>query len=196
MSIIKDQRENVPLDEKIALVDEWVVEFSQSNELKEIDRRILRDVLEVYGARWETVESKRGSLGKSTNEGRAPAMRVTWGDRFEEYKKWTREYVSSYEKKTGSTLPALKPSGIKTSGMIQFFGEITALAGLTENELPFQLIKQKLETRARNGRASAEGRKQDRVKIRVPTSEKPILLSSFPPEFPNKAWEKIKSWKE
>lgn len=196
MSIMKDQKENVPPDEKIALVDEWVVEFSRSNELKEIDRGFLRDVLEVYGARWEMVESKRESLGKYTNKGRAPAMRIIWGDRFEEYKKWTREYVSSYEEKTGSTLPALKPSGIKTSGMIQFFGEITALAGLTENELPFQLIRQKLETRARNGRAWVEGRKQDRVRIRVPKSEKPILLSSFPPEFPNKAWEKIKSWKE
>jgi len=196
MSIIKDQEESVPLDEKIALVDEWIVEFSQSGELKKIDRRLLRDVLEVYGAKWEIDESKRGSLGKYTNEGRAPAMRAIWGDRFEEYEKWTSEYISRYEGETGSPLPALNLSGIKNSGMFQFFGEVTALAGLTENELPFQLIRKRLEARAGNGKAWAEDRKQDRVRIEVPTSEEPKRLSSFPPEFPQVAWEEIKSWKK
>ncbi|MEK7188511.1 MAG: hypothetical protein AAB685_01505 [Patescibacteria group bacterium] len=119
-------------------------------------------------------------------------MRAIWGSRLDEFKKWTEGYVKAYEGEKGQLLPELKPSGVKYSGMVQFFGEVTSYAA---GEIDFETLKVHLEARAKNGRLWEEGKREERVRIKVSTSDKPILLSSFPPGFPAVAWKKIESWR-
>lgn len=69
----------------------------------------------------------------------------------------------------------------KNSGMIQFLNDLTSFAS---GEYDFEKFKTYTEGRVNNGKAWAEGRKNERIRINVPTSSEPILLSSVPPEFP------------
>ena len=74
--------------------------------------------------------------------------------------------------------------------MIQFLFDLTSFAS---GEYNFETYKKITETRVKNGKAWAEGRKEDRTRANTPNSDKPILISSIPTEFPNKAWGWISS---
>ena len=89
-------------------------------------------------------------------------------------------------------LPELKPSGGKNSGMMQFLFELTALAS---GEMPVKSFEEYTESRVKNGKLWSENRSNERVRVKVPTSEEPILLSSYPPEFPEKAWNWMRARK-
>jgi hypothetical protein len=174
------------------IVEEWIGAISTEGKVGEINPSLLREALEGSGANFEPTP-ELVALASYTNKAKRPGLNSVWGEeRVEEYKSWAKAYVEEYEAKSGKPLPELKPSGSKTSGMIQFFGELTAFASGKTN---FSDYKTYTEARALNGRLWQEGKKDERVRVKVPTSKSPILLSSFPPGFPVAAWEKIKSWK-
>lgn len=186
----KDGNERRPIEEAIAAVDQWI-DLICGGVVERIDRQVLKEVLEACGARFEKEASR--SLRKYTEKGKAPGMKLVWGERFEEYKKWVGEYIKVFEASPAHReLPKLLPSGRKNSGMIQFFGELTAFAA---GSLSFANFKKFTQARAENGLLWQLGRSRERIRIKVPTAKEPILLSSFPPGFPRDAWDKIKEWR-
>jgi hypothetical protein len=176
------------IEQKREVVFDWVKNISEKQKVKEISRKFLKDVLEDCGANFDIGEEEKKSLKGYSEKQRAKGMNAVWGEKYKEYKDWINEYYdfNEYKKRTGKELPKLKPSGRTNSGMIQFLGELTSYAG---EETNFDTFKLYIETRAINGLAWEENRKEDRVRISVPTSKKPIRPSSFPSEFPLKAFE-------
>jgi len=184
-----EEKETHSIEEKRSHVDSWINKLVESAKMEKIDPSTIREVLESHGAEFAISPEAEASLARYTNKARAEGMKAVWGEKFDEYKLWTKEYVQQYEENPENTpLPALKRSGRKNSGMIQFFGQLTSFAS---GQLSLEDFKHYTETRISNGRCWAEGRKEDRVRVKVPTNEKPILLSSIPPEFPKSAYEKI-----
>ncbi|KKS77262.1 MAG: hypothetical protein UV74_C0013G0032 [Candidatus Woesebacteria bacterium GW2011_GWB1_43_14] len=167
--------------------EDWLKEFVETgkvwrNGLVEVSLQFV-----CFGADFRNLSDEGiASLRKYTNEGKALGVREVWGGKFDAYKAWTKQFIAEYEAEHGIELPALVPSGRKNSGMIQFFGELTAFAAGVMSISEFTLF---MEARILNGRLWEEGRKDERVRVNVPTSDKPILLSSFPPSFPLAAWE-------
>ncbi len=105
-------------------------------------------------------------------------------ERVREYRIWLRHYLEDYETKTGKPLPVLEETSTKTSGGLKFFTDPTVFAaGL----MSFEKYKEITERRAAKGRLW-QARKGDEPII-------PSKYSSFPPEFPQVAWGKIKSWR-
>ena len=90
-------------------------------------QRYWRSSLEMLGANFEKQEAST-LLADYSSLGKREGLDLVWGKtRVDEYRKWIKNYVKTYEETPGNLLlPALKPSGIKTSGMMQFLGEITA----------------------------------------------------------------------
>lgn len=185
-----EEKLNNKKEQEIAQVGDWISTLSHERRVGRIEPEVLKGALVECGANFEISEKERDSLGKYSNKARSNGMRAVWGDRFQDYKDWSVQYIDDYES-TGNTLPALQKSGRKNSGMIQFFGQLTSFAA---GELSFEDFTLYTESRALNGWLWRKGRKDERVRVKLPTSENPKLLSSFPPEFPSTAWEKIKSF--
>lgn len=175
------ERDEQEAPTEITHLEDWARTLAEESLVAPISQETVAKALEALGANFEIGESQRESLSKYTEGGKIKGLRAVWGGEYEDYLKFVGIYVKRYEATQGKVLPALRPSGRKNSGMIQFFGEITAYAA---GAMSFEDLKLYLEARAKNGRAWAEGRKEDRVRIKVPTKDEPILLSSFPPEFP------------
>ena len=174
-------------------VSSWLSDISKTGQVKEITCYDVREVLKSFGANFN--KEKIGIeifslLDEYTNKAKAPGLKAVWGDFFQEYKNWTNEFVQNYEKENKTTLPALKRSGNKNSGMIQFFGELTGFAAGRTN---YFTLKKHWENRLLNGKLWQEGKKDQRIRIPIIGSEKPILIASIPPGFIEAAWEKIKS---
>ena len=173
-------------------VDEWIDGISESGRVREIDPGLVKIVLESFGANFEISEEEKLSLGKYSNLNRRPGMNAVWGkERVDEYIAWLKnEYIPSFEDKTGRALPTLfdrktgKFDTNKHSGMMQFFGELTAFAA---GEKSFADYKRLTEDRVRKGKVWQEKE--------LDAPYEPSSHSAFPPEFPQVAWEKIKSWK-
>jgi len=184
-----------------AMVFDWVANISEKQEVGEMPREILKEVEKSFGANFEIGEVAKESLKGYSEKQVFEGMKEVWGEKYEEYKKWINEdFIPNYEKQIGKELPALVkqkdstsltlPSGRKDSGMKQFLIVLTRKAAGTISDEDF---KSDIETRIKNGVAWSEGRKDDRVRIKVPTAEKPILIGSFPKEFPVKAFEWLKN---
>lgn len=187
-----EERETPLIEESHSPMEGWINSLIESGQVEEITPDAVRKALESHGAEFSISLEAQASLGKYTNRAKAEGMRAVWGDKFAEYKQWTKGYVQQYEQDPNNVpLPALKRSGRKNSGMIQFLGQLTSFA---VGQLTFADFKRYTEARIYNGRCWAEGRKEDRIRIKVSTSENPILLSSIPPEFPKAAWGEIKDW--
>lgn len=172
----KDFKEQVPIDERIAIIDSWVGKFSETGEVDYIEGGILQEVLENFGAdfydRGDKERFKRlSSLSKFSNAGKGPGMRAVWGkDIFgkeSKYNSWADDWAREYMEKTGKRLPKLKqksktkknPDGSPVileyynSGMVAFIGDITAYAaGRTD----FGIMKTRLEARLHNGKIFQE----------------------------------------
>lgn len=179
------------IESKTAIVGKWVKNIGERQKVGEIPLGILRDVLTHYGANLENLtEGDKKSLQGYSEKDKGLGVRAVWGDDFvNEYKDWTKDFIEEYESKLSNRkLPELKPSGRKNSGMMQFLFELTALAS---GEMPSKTFKEYTEARVTNGKLWAENRSRERIRIKVPTADEPILLLSFPPEFPEKAWEWI-----
>lgn len=199
-----DNKRPETIEEKAAAVENWISKISETETVGEMDPNLLREFLETKGANFEISELARISLKKYTNAGRAFAMQSIWGDKYDTFKKWIAEWIPKYEQETlhGRELPKLgkapnegeTDNRTKNSGMIQFYGEITAFAA---GELSFKVFKTYVETRVHNGQiwnkfSNTEDRKRHQVKIVVPTSDgEAIKISSIPPEFPKAAWKEL-----
>lgn len=172
---------------------DWVTEWSNGR-LTQPDQTMLRQALIDFGAEPNNLNAAvLPSLKEYSNKGRAPAMRAIWGDRFDKYKRALPLWILEVEERTGILLPALKKSGNKSSGMIQIFGEITALAfgGVTWEEIvPF------LKARRDNGLLWQQGKRDERVKLVTPNAldEDPKLVSSVPVSFPMYLIAEMSSW--
>jgi len=189
-----EKKETHSIEEKCSHVDSWINKLVESGKMEKINPGTVREVLESHGAEFTISPEAETSLARYTNKARAEGMRAVWGEKFNEYKLWTKKHVQQYEKNPENTpLPALKRSGRKNSGMIQFFGQLTSFAS---GQLSLEDFKHYTETRISNGQCWAEGKRQDRARVKVPTITEPILLSSIPPKFPKAAYEKISSWKD
>lgn len=180
-----------PQEQSKAVVSNWIETLDESQMVGEIDIQVLRGALSECGANFELSEAERASLRMYTEDGKARGVRAVWGENYKTYKEWVEEYIKEYES-TGKPLPSLMPSGRKNSGLRQFFGELTSLAS---GEMDMETYRKYTEARAFNGKMWQEGRKDERKKVLVPTSEVAIRLSSFPPGFARAAWQKIQSFK-
>ena len=145
------------IEEKKAIVVEWITEFTESdkiveidNKIEEIDVAVLREVLIHCGADFEQDPETLMLLGEYTNRAKRPGLDAVWGkeivDGF-----WSQIdlFIEEHEIKTGIELPKLEGSGHKFSGMRQFFGEITALAS---GQLDLRTFVNYSATRIFNGR--------------------------------------------
>ena len=204
----------VGIEEQMAAVDEWVERLSSQDEVGQIERETARAVLEAHGANFEIDGAETVSLQKWTNEGNGPAVRAVWGKALSVYKRWTEEYIASYEQEHGVKLPHIRHESKKTgkityrknSGMLRFFYLMTRYAAFSDDsdpQFPFEKLKEELETRAINGRKRAQGvtdevdaqGKERFLRLVRPDTNEVYKPSSFPPGFPKVGWKHIKSWR-
>jgi len=180
------------IEKKIAVVENWIGKITAEGVVDQIDPSLVREVLESFGANFEISEEERLSLRRYSNLNRRLGMDATWGtDQVNEYKRWLiDEYIPQYERRTGRELPTLydgktdKFDNIKHSGMLQFFGELTAFAAGEKSFADYQRLT---EDRVRKGKEWQER------ELNAPYEPSPH--APFPPEFPQEAWGKIKSWR-
>jgi hypothetical protein len=190
-----DRDTGLTIEEKTTTIDLWFTNVNKSGweKMPEIDRLLLKDVLQAYGANFENAEELR-LLKQYTNKAKRPGLDAVWGKEFvDDFWTFIGNYINDYEDKKGKPLPALKKSRKKFSGFRQFFGELTAFAaGQITDEQYYEYTRSRLF----NGKMWQEDRREERMRVQVPTVKDPILLSSVPPEFPVAAWEFIKNIKE
>jgi len=186
------EKEASSSEEKGVVVETWIGKIGREGTVELIDSRLVREVLEGAGANFEISEEERLSLKKYSNLKRRLGMDAVWGkERVDEYIAWLKdEYIPGYERRVGRELPTLyerktdKFDDIKHSGMLQFFGELTAFAA---GEKSFVNYKRLTEDRVRKGKEWQERE--------LNTPYEPSCHASFPPEFPQVAWGKLKSWR-
>lgn len=148
---------------------------------EELPPQLARSVLESYGADFKRLspEGKDG-LSKYKRKRKKTGLKEVWGDTFyantiKWIEQWSEDYESDPENRR---LPRLTKSGVNYGGMVQFIGELTAYAA---GELSAEDYKRYSEARVKNGQAWANN--EERIRIKVPTAKKPILLASIPPGF-------------
>ncbi|OGM56097.1 hypothetical protein A3E46_01405 [Candidatus Woesebacteria bacterium RIFCSPHIGHO2_12_FULL_46_16] len=180
-----EKTERRPIEEQVSTFENWIGKLTETGIVEEINPQLVREVFEDLGANFEISEEDRKSLERFENLLRRPGMDAVWGkDRVREYRIWLRHYLKDYETRTGKPLPVLEGTTSKTSGGLKFFTDLTVFAsGL----MSFEKYQEITERRAAKGRLW-QARKADEPII-------PSKYSSFPPEFPQVAWGKIKSWR-
>ena len=184
--------ETLSLEEKIVIFEGWINKITSEGRVDSIDSSLVREVLVNCGANFEISDEERLSLRKYSNLNRRLGIDAVWGtDQVNSYKRWLiNEYIPQYEGRVGRELPTLydrktdKFDTIKHSGMLQFFGELTAFAAGEKSFADYQRLT---EDRVRKGKEWQERG------LNVPYE--PSDHASFPPEFPQVAWGKIKSWR-
>lgn len=187
------------IEQKQAIVNGWVRGISERQEVGEMNQDLLREVLESYGAHFENIDDKgRESLRGYSEKDRGKGVRQIWGNEFvDSYKEWAERYLTDYELKTGIEWPRLvnkehpeESSFRKISGVNQFLFELTSFAS---GETNFEDFQKYMEARVKNGMFWVEGRKEERIKIKLPMDEKPKLVGSIPKEFPIAAMDWIRN---
>ena len=179
----------IDIEEKRAVVVEWITKFAETDEIREIEVEALKKTLSSCGADFEQNPETLMLLGEYTNKAKRPGLDAVWGNEtIDGFWHQIGLFIEGHEIETGIELPKLKKSGHKFSGMRQFFGEITAFAA---GQLDFETFKKYSEARIMNGRKWQEGKKDERIRVAVPTKDKPILLSSYPSEYPRFAIDTI-----
>lgn len=205
-----DRETERPIDKEIAHLQSWFDQLTEKTQklsgVKDIDDALravdegdssvemlepetVRRVFEHWGANFEINDIDRRSLQKYTNAGKANGMRAIWGKKFDDYKTWCKEWGANYELETGKTLPRLgkapedgqNDTRSYTSGMIQLFGSFTSYGA---GEMDFRKFISETLVRIYNGHMWKTDRKDQRKRLRIPTADKPILVSSVPLEFP------------
>lgn len=179
-------REKLSSEVDLVAVDGWIETVADEGKVGEMDLMLLKGVLEQIGANFELSEQTRESLQKFRNVDRRVGMDAVWGrERVKDYRIWLKHWVADYEQKTGKDLPVLEGTDTKTSGGLKFFTDLTVFAAGLMTFKDYQRIT---ERRAKKGRLWQE---------RDPKKPyKSTKYSSFPPGFPNEAWEKVKSQKK
>ena len=185
--------ENEQLEQDMIQIEDWLGRMDETKKVGPIDRDALDRVLNSLGAELEVDEGEEASLRKYTNLGSRKGMAAVWGeDRMVSFSKFCGNFVSAFESFQGNLeLPKLDSSGSKTSGMKQFFHELTSFAyGIMTYE-DFALFT---ETRLTNGMLWQQGKKDERLRVATPTSGgKKILISSVPGSFVTTFWGWLKA---
>jgi hypothetical protein len=171
-------------EEKQAEVTDWVARIGNEGIVSEINPQLVKEVLEGLGAKGEISEVAKESLASYSNLKKRPGLDEAWGrEKVDAYKNWVKSvFIPQYEQKVGKELHTLWDpktetfDNIKHSGMMQFFGELTAFA---EGVLPMEEYRRLTEDRVRKGREFESGDPS------VPYIPSPH--ASYPPEFPSKA---------
>lgn len=191
------------IEKSKTILGEWFRNLSETQIVGKLDRDVLRSVFESLGANFEIGELRNSFFRESySNKQRSEAMKVVWGENYQNYKDWCDAFVEDYEKTKETTLPRIvfpKTGTVdKTSGLRQLFGELTAYAVTEDAEFSFQDLKQRLEAQAMNGRLWSAGVKEkvDRIKIEVNdyNNGRPFAPASFPPGFVAEAWNFLQTW--
>lgn len=178
-----DNNDREKIEQNRSALGMWVDKLNREGIVDVIDPSLVRSVLESYGANFEISEESKESLKRFNNAERRPGMDAVWGsDNVKKYRIWLKHWVVNYENKTGRQLPVLEGTNTKTSGGLKFFTDLTVFAaGL----MTFEKYKEITERRAEKGRLWQARNLNDPYET--------TKYSSFPPEFPSEAWEKIKS---
>lgn len=164
------------------------------------------------------------SLSNFSNAAKGEGMRAVWGENMfgkeGQFNVWANTWAREYMERTGKKLPKLTQKSktekdvegepmVKVyynSGLVAFMGDVTAY---TAGRIGFGEMKTRLEARFSNGQTYQAEQQIKNIEKRYKkiiiideyvkdgkrfTEAKKIRPSSFPPEFPNAAWEHIKTW--
>jgi hypothetical protein len=182
--------ENRPIEHKIWAVISWADLLNDTGEVTPLDREVLRNVLTHFGANFENLtpetEEALNPRGYS-NKAKRAGIEAIWGDKYEEFRSWARQWAHDYETQTGRTLPFIniiqdgKKVGVtKISGMTQVFSQLTEYAAGT---LPFEDFKLYTKIRIKNGKLRELGRSDELEEIIPPNTTIPRKISSIPSGF-------------
>lgn len=166
----------------------WLKNLSENGKVGEIEPAVVRFVLEAAGANFEISESAHVSLGKYSNKEKRQGLNEVWGEaKVDSFKTWVvGEYIPYIEKEAGRELRTLWDwntqtfDDVKHSGMMAFFGELTAYAA---GDLSMEKYRTRTENRYAKGKKWQYG---DREEKYVPSKN-----SSFPVDFPKKAIDRL-----
>ncbi len=210
----KDGEGRPELEERVAVVDAWFKHLAENHVAGEIDREVLREVLESCGANFDIEPSAKEKLGREHYSSNAlrKSVAAVWGDKYDRFVSWVKGYVNQMQDE-GDEVPALE-SGKKHIGFTGLLEELTAYAATDEEEFSATDFATRVTARAWNGYMRYElgdKRKDVRMHIIVPgyntvvyefdgqegdtrTGEMPFASLGFPPKFATAAWEEITSW--
>lgn len=182
--------EHERLEGDLEKFNKWMKNLSENGKVDDIDPLVVRGVLESCGADFEITESDRESLRDYRNSHKRRGLDAVWGKaKVDTFKTWAKEeYIPYIEKKAGREIRTLWDKAkqvnddVKTSGMMQFLGEITAFAA---GEMSMSKYRRLTEDRIKKGKEWQYG---DREKEHIPSPH-----SSFPVDFPVKAMDRLRA---
>lgn len=209
-----DSHPNPELEKKYAVVEGWIKDLSETSIAKELDRKVLRDVFESMGANFNIGSELQEKFGRIhyDNSIKSDSVKAVLGSRYKEF--WYFCKTIAPEKGI-----VYKESGNKdtTAGLRHFLIELVTYAATTEEEFSSADFITRVTGQAVNGKLreifggvlKLEHRMAIRVNgyntIHFTFDDKPEELregplpfapASFPPDFPNQAWEFMKTWKK
>ena len=203
-------------EQAIAIVDEWIMYLSEHHAAKELDRGVLRTALEACGASFELEDSERERLSRNHYDlnKRRPAVKKIWEGKYEEFTRWTDEYIEKFENDRSIKVPAMK-SGKKHLGFTGLLEELTAYAATDDESYSAGDFETRITARAWNGHMRYDRGlpgKEFRMYIKVPDyntinfvftdrgyeedyreEDLPLAPLGFPPQFANDAWNQLKT---
>lgn len=208
-----DTQPNPELEKKYAVVETWMKNLSETSIAKELDRQVLKDVFESMGVERNVPEELRVLLFSQhyPNPSRSTAIKHIWKERKKEFADFCKPLSQSQVVFQESGNVEVSP------GMRGFFADLTSLAYTSEEEFSMGDFVARTTARAINGMFREKGSTKftNRMHIRVKgynqagvqyrtgpnkdivqDEEVPFAPASFPPDFPVKAWEFMKTWKK
>lgn len=185
----RNSGERKELDKQIAIVDSWINRMATEAVVgREVTPVILKTVLAEYGANFDP-QLDLESLAGYTNKTKRKGLENVWGEaRVKGFLNWAKSIcVPTYERKYGHELPTLYDpvtktfDNVKYSGMMAFFGELTAYAA---GKKIFEDYAELTERRMIKG--------MEWIPRKPGEPYKTSKHSAFLPEFAKDAWNYIK----
>lgn len=183
-----------------ATVDQWIDALDDvargKRELEVIEPKLLRRVLEHYGADFEDLGDperieKLAKIKQSTNKYRREGMNAVWGEEYiNNFYKWCTQWANTYEAMTSKDLPRIAGTGTRQSGMLHMFGEMTAYAS---GERDWEYYSTRLKTRLRNGWNRAHGMPRSEIEKVGWLADEKEYPGSIPPTYPQDMWALVTS---
>lgn len=181
-------------------VSEWIdVYFNKEDGIPEINKGDLNIFFEGCGAKEPSSEvQKQLSFNHYGQKQRSSVMREIWGDKYSKFKEWIKdEYIPEAENKGVKLFHLKNKPDSKSEGMLSFFADMTALAFASEGGYSFENFDLITSNRMRSYETHIKGgwKKEDfQITISGYNENKPFAPASFPPDFPSRALEKIRTW--
>lgn len=183
-----------------AKVSEWVdVYFNHEDGVGEISKSDLKTYFEGCTAKELSAEArKKLAFSHYGQKQRSRVVKEIWEEKYDEFKKWVKDKYIPEAEASGQKLYHLKgkPES-KSEGMVSFFADMTAFAFADEGDYTFENFD--LVTSARiasyEGHQKGNWKKEDyQIPISGYNNGVPFAPASFPPDFPEKALNFIRSW--